>query len=589
MELIRTYFKPGLIALFTCISWINVIHAQKLVLVESSTGVVLERSNDSLISIQGLFKQWQSEQINSGYLACALDSVRTKPAGKQTIAYCFKGPKYELGIATIENIPPSVSFKRERNGTIKREQLIDLQNAILDELEENGYPFSTVWYEPLSVGQNSVSLQLQLDRGPLIVMDTLGIRGDCDISKNYLYNYLGFQPGEPYSESVVQSIDKRLRNLSLVKVTGPSRVYFIRDKALVLLYLDERKTDRVDGVVGLAPASENAGGDLLLTGEVHLDLNNLWQRGTEFSIDWRNFLEGSQELKVASAVPYILNTRLGVEAGFELLKFDTLYLNTFSEIGIRLNGSGNQDLTVFYQRRNTSLIEVDTSRIRQTGRLPATNAVRTDYYGLAGRMNFLDQLINPRKGVLLSARTSLGVRQITRDSRIDAVQFKGPTDNLISVYDTMRLRNLQGLIDAEIKWFIPVLKRQTLLLNLRSFTLLNRVVFFNELMQTGGNQSLRGFDEQSLFASNYQQMTIEFRHLLDEMSYAGIFFNAAYLENKSQEWEGNRYDWPLGFGVTGSLNVGGSQLRIAYALGRRQGSSIQLSSAKIHIGIINYF
>lgn len=578
------------VALFTALLALPIPgRAQRVEVVESSSGIVLTSSPDTLLSATAFFKNWQRDQIMSGYLACALDSVRTEPSGNNTKLYCFLGPNYDLTISGVKNIPASAEFKRNRNKPISRDELVQLQNDILNQLEENGFPFSIVWFEPNTLRSGTVELKIQLDRGPFVVMDTIGIRGSSEIHKQFLYNYLGFQPGDPYQESSVKAIDKKLKNLSLVKVKGQSRVYFVKDKALAILYLDERKADRVDGIIGLAPASENAGGDLLLTGEVHLDLNNLWRRGNEFSLDWRNFLTSSQELKVATAIPYIFNTRIGIEGGFELLKFDTLYLNTSSELGVRINGTGGRDLTVFYQRRNTSLIEVDTSRIRQTGRLPANNAVRTDYYGLAGRINEVDELINPRRGFIVSARASIGVRQITRDSRIDEVRFKDQNNQLISIYDTMSLRNLQGLIDGEFQWFIPIRKRQTLLLGFRSFNLLNRSIYFNELLQTGGNKTLRGFDEQSLFASSYQQVIVEARHLLNESSYAGIFFNAAYLENKSREWNGIRYDWPLGFGITGSLNIGGSQLRIAYALGRQSNNSIQFSAAKIHIGIVNYF
>ena len=129
--------------------------------------------------------------------------------------------------------------------------------------------------------------------------------------------------------------------------------------------IDDRVTDRVDGVVGLAPNSANAeNNDLVLTGEVNVELKNLFKSGKELSLQWKNFLQRSQKLDVGVTYPYIFNTKLGVNGELNLNKFDTLFLSLKSKLSFRYQQKGNNYIQFYYQNISSSLITVDTNRVR---------------------------------------------------------------------------------------------------------------------------------------------------------------------------------------------------------------------------------
>ena len=62
----------------------------------------------------------------------------------------------------------------------------------------------------------------------------------------------------------------------------------------------------------------------------------------------------------------------------------------------------------------------------------------------------------------------------------------------------------------------------------------------------------------------------------------------ALIENKIES-ERLIYDVPYGFGASANIQVGKGILNLAYALGSQQGNPLQLSAAKFHFGVINYF
>ena len=113
-------------------------------------------------------------------------------------------------------------------------------------------------------------------------------------------------------------------------------------------------------------------------------------------------------------------------------------------------------------------------------------------------------------------------------------------------------------------------------------------IFENELFRIGGLNTLRGFDEESIFASGYSIVTLEFRYLLEQNSYLYVFTNDAWYENKSSS-ASIREDIPYGFGAGISFETNAGIFSINYALGAQNGQTPLLKSAKIHFGFVNIF
>ncbi len=99
--------------------------------------------------------------------------------------------------------------------------------------------------------------------------------------------------------------------------------------------------------------------------------------------------------------------------------------------------------------------------------------------------------------------------------------------------------------------------------------------------------TLRGFDEESIFASSYVVGTIEYRFLLEENSWFFAFTDFAWYENNSKDaWD---TDTPYGFGTGVTFETKAGIFALTYALGSRYGQPIELRSGKIHVGFIGLF
>jgi hemolysin activation/secretion protein len=67
-------------------------------------------------------------------------------------------------------------------------------------------------------------------------------------------------------------------------------------------------------------------------------------------------------------------------------------------------------------------------------------------------------------------------------------------------------------------------------------------VFRNELFQIGGYRLLRGFDEESIYATQYGVFTAEYRNLLALNSYLFTFIDAGLVKTRYQSVDiGNQF------------------------------------------------
>ena len=523
----------------------------------------------------------------TGHFAASVDSISLR--GDTVWASIHKGNTYKILHVTDHNIS-SEYLPENQQVSMNISTFERLQKQLILAYENNGYPFAQLLLKNTYTTGDTLHTSLRFNPYIKFEYDTLVFNGNSTISKKYLAKYLDIEPGMPYDERTILSIDKKLRNLPLIRTTGATRVVFFQGTVRVILRIEDVITDRLDGVVGLAPNSNNSiENQLLITGELNIELNNLFKSGKQLELHWRNYLQNSQKLDIGFTYPYLLNTKLGVSSEFKLNKFDTLFVNLMGKISLQYQQQGNNYFQIYFQNVSSNLLNADTSRIRSTKSIPTNNPYSIDNYGIAIFQQDLDYLPNPRKGYKILADVAIGQKQIVRNSDIRKVKFiNAENSQLISVYDTTQLKNTRLDITILASCFLPIKERGTFFQKLSFDGLFASQLFFNELYNFGGYSSLRGFDENELFASKTLIYTAEYRYLIGENSNVGLFINTALIENKIES-NSLVFDVPYGFGAFANIQVGRGVLNLAYALGSQQGNALQLSAAKFHFGVVNYF
>jgi hypothetical protein len=521
---------------------------------------------------------------NKNWMEASIDSVY---GNDDTLnVFLHLGPQYQFAgeLPTTDNVQNKRNGKEDKK---KTDELLNLQQTLskIDQQliywQENGYPFATFYWDSISMTNDSLRMSASIQKGPLVIIDSLKNKEDAKVSESFLRSYLGIGKNMPYKESLLSQSDQLLKKLPFARFVRPSTVNFLGDKATMNVYLANRKVSRFDFLMGVLPNNAQTG-KILITGEARIQLQNAFKQGEELFMEWKRVTTNSQQLRLKVNYPFILNTPIGVSGSFSLDKRDSTFLDLDWSLGVPFRTKANNYIKALVANKQTIVLNLDTVFVKNFNQLPRIQDVSSVMYGLEGYFENLDFLFNPRKGVEVLAGLQVGTRKIKPNAAV--LKLEAPYAQL---YDSIDLRSLQIQFKALLNAYIPIAKQQVLKLGVKAEGKYNQQVLDNELFRIGGFNLLRGFDEESLFVQYYAVSTAEYRFILQQNSYMYAFFDAAYTGKPSLS--GFQHDFPFGFGAGMAFETKAGIFGISYAVGRQQGNPIDFRTSKLHFGYINVF
>ncbi|HNP54900.1 MAG TPA: BamA/TamA family outer membrane protein, partial [Ferruginibacter sp.] len=403
----------------------------------------------------------------------------------------------------------------------------------------------------------------------------------------FLQRYLLIPNGSLYAKDKLTLVDKRIRELNFLSPVQAADLSMLGSGATLNVYAKSRKSSRADFLIGFLPNANNSG-KMQVTADVNLDLKNMFRNGESILLKWQQLQPQSPRLNLGYLQPYIMGSPFGMDLAFDLFKKDSSFLLVNAQIGIPYAVSAQQTAKLFFQWQNTSLLPggVDTIAIRNQKKLPVNIDASTANIGLQFDWNHTDYRLNPRKGYEWRWTGTVGIKTIRKNN--DILSIADPGYDYNNLYDSIRLRNYQLRFKAVGAHYLPVGKRATVKLGLQAGYYGSPEIFRNDLFQIGGYQVLRGFDEESIYATRYAVLTAEWRLLIDQNSYVMFFSDGGLSVNRFQEVNIQNQFISGGLGILYETKAG--LLNLSFALGKRNDVPFNLrSAAKLHFGYINYF
>jgi len=516
-------------------------------------------------------------QLNeAAYLTATTDSIIVDSTFYKV--YIQLGESYQWARLTNQNIDEEVLSKlgfRDRlynNKPFNKRQIHSFYEKVITHYENNGYPFASIRLDSVSVDNNYLTAKLHLQKNQLYKIDSVIVHGDATISNQYIKNYIKISDGDLYNEELMRAVKTRIKELPFVTEHQPWKVVFINNQSKLILNLNKKKASRFNGILGLLP--DDVTGKLRLTGDVKLNLLNSFKKGEQIDFNWRAIQKNTQDLKLNVIYPFLLSSPFGLDYNFKLYKRDTTFIDVENKIGVRYILKGNNYFKMFFHNKSSSLLS--QNGFSNLTVLPSYADVSSQLYGITIYNTKLDYALNPRKGYSIDITGSLGNKRIKKNPQID--------DQL---YENLKLSTTLYNANIELAYYIPLRKRSVIKLGSQNGYTFNENLFSNELLRIGGFHTLRGFDEESIFASLYTINTLEYRFILEQNSYLYLFFDGAYYE--SDKFDDFVADRPYGFGTGMSFETRAGIFSISYAVGKQFNNPIFFRSAKIHFGFINYF
>ena len=525
-----------------------------------------------------------------GYPIASVDSFWVIEKTVHVLVYT--GQKFEAWQINVQAVDALILKKIFRlnsatSQNFKPEEIQQLQARLLTFYENNGFPFAKVYLDSIKLINNRIFATLKIDSGLLYRIDSTRVYGKANINKKFLQRHLSIPNGSIYNSKKLALVDGKLSQLPFYTAVQPSDITMLGNGALLNVYLEEKKSSQVNFLVGFLP-SANQTGKLQVTGDVNLDLKNLLGSGENILLKWQQLQPKSPRLNLGFDQSYIFNTSFGFNFLFDFFRKDSNFIQINTLAGLRIAVADNQTGKLFVQVQRNILLPgaVDTNRIKQQRALPVNIDVSSINTGLQYNWQTLNYIFNPRSGSDVTVETAIGVKNIKRNNEVLAI--KEPGFNYQTLYDSLKLRSYQLRLKLNAAHFFKVGKVATVKIAGNAGWYNSPEIFRNDLFQIGGNKLLRGFDEESIYATAYGVATAEYRYLVGRNAYLFTFADFGYANNKFQTVNFSNNFISAGLGVFFETKAG--LLNLSFAAGKRNDVKLNLrEAAKIHFGYTNYF
>lgn len=534
------------------------------------------KHNDTLSLKKELVRVIQIIQ-QKGHISSSIDTIHKGESDWHAILDA--GPKFRWAQISSGNINPRFLSRagfREKifwKEPIRFERILTLNKRLFREYENNGYPFAVVGLDSILFnGNDSISARLHVEKGPSILYDSIIQSGKGRVAEAYLRSYLSLKRRKPYNESNVRKIETKLKELPFLSpASSPIVLFKPEGTSNISLSLNKKNANQFSGIIGLVPKSDQDGG-FLITGDVKIRLHNLLRRGELLDIQWQRLQAATQNLSVQLQYPFLFNLPLGIDARLQFFRVDTAYFTVALQASAMYLMTGTDFLRAFYQFQTSRKI------LNEDGQSTLSGIANSDFNmaGLGMQIERLDFRVNPRKGYTLKGDVAMGAKSI----------FLTPSDT-VNTLDSAKTGMLQVSLFAQAEGYIPIYKRLIIKLGAKGAWQYNSISFHNDLFRIGGLRTLRGFDEESIYASAYTIGTLELRYLIDEYSHVLIFGDAGWYNRNIRDDYYQSFVIGFGAGLTFNTRIG--MFTVNYALGAQKEQPIDFRRSKIHLGYITYF
>lgn len=519
--------------------------------------------SDSISTEQALFDYLRALRAD-GHWAAQLDSASWRSNtlhAHATRGASVRWAEIQWSDESFALLPRDPKLHRWKNKSLAAAEWSKWQQRVLSNAENNGYPFARLEWDTLELRNDSLRGALRLTPGPLIRIDSVNVRGYEELTEAMVANLLGLKVGAPYSEKNLRDLRSVVGDVEYLSMPRNPQVLFSRDKTVVFTYLEKQKANQFDGILGF----NTNDGEVTLTGNVYLRLLNAFDRGEELVIDWSSPGNTTQKLDLRVSYPFLFGWSWAIEGGLNLLKQDSSFLNLQTDLGIRYFLNTRASMSFSFQNKSSSTLGDEA--------IAGVSDYTSQFYNIGLRWRTTDRRVAPRNGQELDVRAGFGERN-ANDSSQTQYRLELDFNNYWQFADLLVLRNRfqYGRFDGDLS------------------TSELGPSYYNELFRYGGIQNLRGFDEQSLFVSEYLIGTIELRLLTGVSGYFLAFTEFGFLQS------GTLIDFELpttgsvwSFGAGAAFQTPAGLLNLTYALGRQNEGSFQFDRAKVHIGLVNQF
>ncbi|MBL4604894.1 MAG: hypothetical protein JKY02_04320 [Flavobacteriaceae bacterium] len=415
---------------------------------------------------------------------------------------------------------------------------------ITSELDEKGASFSKITLEDPLFIKGILYLKLKIQKSNERKINKVILKNYEEFPLSFIKNYFKINPATTFSKQKLEDISILTKGISFVKEVKPPEALFKKDSTFIYLYLEKLNSNSVDAMINLA--SKEDGNGVLLNGNLDLKLNNVLNSGEQFELFWNRVDEEKSEFKLSTRLPYLFSTAISTLFAFKIYRQDSTFLNTTFNIDLDYQLDSKSNIAISYTgEKSTYLLDQVSNDIHSFSNYFLGIGY---HYTVAEKSSFFF-----KNKFLFNLRPSYGKRQSDINNTNQSKIWLSSYINIpLTARSYLYLKNESGLLES-------------------------KNYLTNELFRIGGANSIRGFNEQSIFTNKYSFVNIEYRYATSTSSYVHSVTDFGTYHDPIL----NKANSILGIGLGYLFNMNGSQVNLSYVTGHKFDADFNFRNSKL--------
>lgn len=487
-----------------------------------------------------------SQQLKEiGYFTNSIDSITKK--NKNYTAYFSLNIKIKQAIILTNKDIATLLSETQINGDsifIPIEELKPSLLSLSNILESKGKSFSRIQLKNIRIKKDLLYADLDIHQSKKRIINKIIVKGYEDFPKSYLKNHFNIKKNTIFHQKQIKEISNASKNLEFAKEIKPPEVLFTADSTLIYMYLKKIQNSSFDGIINFTSDEE---GRLVFNGNLDLKLNNILNTGEKFGLFWNSIGKERQEFKLNTNIPYIFNSKFSTNLSFSIYKQDSSFLNTKFDAKLFYNINTKIKIAATYNSESSEKLEAQINSNTET--------FNNHFFGFQFNYNIPknDLFFNDKFSIEINP--AFGIRKFNNNNT-KQIKIEASTAYIwdLNQRNSIYVKNTSG--------------------HLNSSSYLN-----NEIFRLGGANSLRGFNEQSIFTDKYTYFNLEYRNLSSNSTYLYTIADYGILKNKNL----------LGIGLGYKLTKNNSTLNINLVFGNNLKDNFKLKNPQLNINYTVFF
>lgn len=445
-------------------------------------------------------------------------------------------------------------------------------SELLTTYENKGFPFASIniesifFFSDLVSEKKLVDILLGFSMNRSSTIDTIVVAGNLKTKSYVITRELRINKGDVYSQKKMENIPTQLNRLHFFElVEQPTYFFDSQNKGVLQIDIVEKNTNSFDGILGYIPPGNNKG-DGYLTGLVNVNLRNIFGTGRSVSVKWSKLDRFSQELEIKYLEPWIFGLPFNIDLQLFQRQQDTIYVQRTLNGNIVFLATESFSAALAFEQEAT----IPTNSEKNV--FTVFNSVSTNS-GINFKYDSRDNIFVPTRGFYFFN----SLKYISKS-------IKGPS---IYIDNSTNTNPKQYGVELDLLLFRSFFIRHIPFVGLHLRELWGDDIEVSDMYRIGGNNTLRGYQENQFNGNRVIWTNIEYRYLVGQRSYAFIFTDIAYYRRDANQLRKaiELSTTKIGYGIGMTFETSLGMLAVSYALAK--GDSF--NRGKIHFGLIGEF